>query len=156
MRYRVKREVKAIIKQYKLDCSVEEFGDKVDWEMVSLYQNCSENFIEEYKDRVDWIFISAYKKNLSEEFIEKYEDRVSWDCISGCQKLSEDFIRRFKSRLRLDHLLCNWNVSISYRLWEEMEELGRKRFDQVIECSTGGEVPLEYDLIDNRFDILDL
>ena len=37
---------------------------------------------------VDWSYISEYEK-LSEQFIEKYRDMVSWFHISYYQKLSE-------------------------------------------------------------------
>ena len=39
-----------------------------------------------------------YQK-LSEEFIKKFKDEVDWLSISIYQKLSEDFIREFKDEV---------------------------------------------------------
>ncbi len=45
-----------------------------------------------------WIFISMYQK-LSEEFIEKYKDKVDWCWISLHQKLSEKFIEKYQDKV---------------------------------------------------------
>lgn len=33
---------------------------KVDWELISIHQQLSENFIIEFQDKVYWEWISAY------------------------------------------------------------------------------------------------
>ena len=75
MKASVKKEVKNIIKDRKLYCSVEEFKDKVDWNNISIYQKLSEDFIREFKNKVDWYSISAYQK-LSEDFIREFKNKV--------------------------------------------------------------------------------
>ena len=57
----VKREVKRLIKEYNLNCSIKEFKNKVDWDYISIYQRLSEPFIREFADKVDWYCISQYQ-----------------------------------------------------------------------------------------------
>ena len=123
MNIKVKKEVERLIKYYNLNCSIEEFKDKVDWTAVSIYQklselfirefqdkvNCyyisvhqtlSESFIKEFKDKIRWLYISQYQ-TLSEKFIAEFRDKVNWYGISGCQKLSEKFIREFENEINI-------------------------------------------------------
>jgi len=72
--------------------------DKLDWYIISISQDLSEEFIEKYKDKLDWNCISIYQK-LSEEFIEKYKNKVSWYYISKHQKLSDNFIEKYRNYL---------------------------------------------------------
>jgi hypothetical protein len=95
-------EVEKIIKELNLNCTLEEFQNKVDWRYISEHRNLSEDFIKEFKDKVDWINISKYQ-NLSENFIREFKDYVYWGFISKYQKLSENFIREFK-----DHIDWDW------------------------------------------------
>ena len=44
-------------------------------------------------DNINWKKISQYEK-LSEEFIEKFKDKVNFWRISQYQKLSEEFIQK--------------------------------------------------------------
>jgi hypothetical protein len=94
MKKSVKKEIRSLIKELDLDCSVEEFKDKVDWGWISVDQKISENFIREFKNEVYWSNISAFQK-LSEGFIREFKDKVDWEYISKFQKLSEGFIREF-------------------------------------------------------------
>ena len=74
----MKKEIKNLIKEMKLDCSVEEFENKVNWGCISVYQKLSEPFIREYEGRVNWEYISKYQK-LSEPFIKEYKDKLNID-----------------------------------------------------------------------------
>ena len=94
----VEKEVKKLIKNLELNCSVEEFKDKVDWTDISANQKLSEKFIREFEDKVCWHAISSNQK-LSEKFIREFEDEVYWTYISRYQKLSEKFIREFKDKV---------------------------------------------------------
>jgi hypothetical protein len=98
MKKSVKEEVIALIKELDLNCSVEEFEDKVSWFWISIHQKLSKGFIREFKDKVDWCYISKYQK-LSEGFIREFEDKVNWSNISIYQKLSEGFIWEFKNKV---------------------------------------------------------
>ena len=109
----VEEEVKSIIKKFKLDCSVEEFQDKVNWNYISRYQKLSESFIREFQDKVNWDYISYYQK-LSEEFIREFQDKVIWDYISYNQKLSESFIREFQDKVIWINISSSQELSESF------------------------------------------
>ena len=59
------------------------------WEILSIHQHLSEDFIREFKDKVDWNWISKYQ-HLSEDFIREFTDKVDWSWISMRQRLSEN------------------------------------------------------------------
>ena len=90
----LKSEILNLIKLERLNCTIEEFKGKVDWDRISEYQKLSEEFIREFKGKVDWYWISIYQK-LSEEVIREFKDKVNWYGISCNQKLNEEFIREF-------------------------------------------------------------
>ena len=71
----LKQEIQKIIKSENLNCSIEEFQDKVDWNNISFSQKLSEKFIKEFQDKVYWYRISQYQK-LSEKFIKEFQDKV--------------------------------------------------------------------------------
>ena len=112
-------EIKQIIKSEKLDIDlnlsdellIQEFQNKVNWYLVSRFQELSEEFIEKFQDKVDWASISVQQK-LSESFIEKFQDDISWNCISMKQKLSESFIEKFQDKI-------NWGWISSYQKLSE-------------------------------------
>ena len=53
-----------------------------------------------------WDIISINQK-LSEEFIEKYQDKLNWSSISLFQDLSWDFIQKFSKKILLKNLSNN-------------------------------------------------
>jgi len=53
MKESVKQEVKELIKHYNLNCSINEFKDKVDWNWISFYQKLSESFIYEFRNKLN-------------------------------------------------------------------------------------------------------
>ena len=99
MKKGLKKEIEQIIIDMDLNCSIEQFKDKVkfNWFRINIYHKLSEDFIREFKDYVDWRWISEYQK-LSESFIREFKDEVYWGYISMDQKLSEEFIREFKDK----------------------------------------------------------
>ena len=111
MKEELKQEIQSLINICELECSIDEFENKVYWSNILLYQKLSEDFIEKFKNRVDWHIISLYQK-LSEDFIEKFENRIDWNFISSYQKLSEDFIEKFKNRV-------NWHLISRYQKLSE-------------------------------------
>jgi hypothetical protein len=122
MKKSVEEEVIALIKYLDLNCSVEEFKNKVNWWNISKYKNISENFIREFKDKVIWINISKYQK-LSEGFVREFKDKVSWERISIYQKLSEGFIREFK-----DEVYWKW-ISVYQKLSENFIRVFKDKVD---------------------------
>ena len=107
----VKEKVKSLIKELNLNCSVEEFKYKVNWEWISIHQKLSEEFIREFKNEVNWGYISAYQK-LSENFIREFKNEIVWIWISISQNLSEGFIREFQDKVFW------WYISIYQKLSE--------------------------------------
>jgi len=106
----LKTEIINLIKLEGLNCTVEEFKDKVSWYNISRYQKLSEEFIREFKDKVEWYWTSRYQK-LSEEFIREFKDKVDWSLISCYQKLSEEFIREFKDKVYWSEISCYQKLS---------------------------------------------
>jgi len=133
MKPNVIKEVEEIIVKLKMNCTVDEFQDKVDWHYiisrqklsedfirefknhmgagyVSANQKLSEDFIKEFKDELNWDYISLFQK-LSEDFIREFKDKVKWDCISSRQKLSENFIREFKKKVDWPYISSRQKLS---------------------------------------------
>ena len=73
---------------------------------------------------VDLYYISKCQK-LSEEFIDKYKDKVKWHWISKCQKLSEKFIEKYNDKV-------DWNYISEYQ--KLSEEFIEKHYDKVDWC----------------------
>ena len=67
----VKKEVEELIKKLELNCSVEEFKDKVDWKYISWKQGLSEPFIREFKEHVEWETISYYQRSQQQDISSK-------------------------------------------------------------------------------------
>ncbi len=124
MNDKVKKEVEIIIEEYDLNCSIEEFKDKVSWESVCIWQKLSEDFMREFKDKIHWKFISVYQK-LSEKFIREFINKLHWNNITYCQKLSKNFIRELRHKLDLDCLLDH--NKITKEEFDRLECLNRKK-----------------------------
>ena len=65
--------------------------------------------MEKFEDRLTWNAFSHQK--LSENFIRKYKDKVYWCIISEKQNLSKDFIVEFSDKIDLEKLVLNKNIS---------------------------------------------
>jgi hypothetical protein len=113
MKKKVQQEVKKLIVNLQLNCTIKEFQDQVNWYSISYSQKLSEEFIREFKDKVNWYSISESQK-LSEEFIREFKDKVNWDYISGYQKLSEEFIREFSDKVDWNYISCYQKLSEAF------------------------------------------
>ena len=107
------KEVKELIKKLNLNCSVEQFQDKVNWEYMSRCQTLSEDFIREFQDKVCWEYISRHQI-LSEDFIREFQDKIDWDAISLNQKLSENFIREFQDKVEWQSISVHQRLSENF------------------------------------------
>ncbi|MEK0349565.1 MAG: hypothetical protein QQN50_07245, partial [Nitrosopumilus sp.] len=118
MKNLVKKEIKALIKELKLNCSIKEFKDKVDWGNISTFQPLSEDFIREFQDKIQWFFVSNNQK-LSEDFMKEFKDKINWNNISYRQILSASFIREFKDKVNIKvYNSVNRKISYSQKLKE--------------------------------------
>ena len=89
---------------------------EINWEMVSVHQDLSEDFIRKFSNKVCWRLIS-YQQTLSEDFIREFSKDVDWSGISYRQELSEDFIRECSN----DIGCYGWsNISSNQTLSEEL------------------------------------
>lgn len=133
MTKQVQEEVKFLINKRKLDCSIDEFKNKVNWDTLSRYEQVSENFIREFQDYINWKFISGshrFSINLLREFkdkvnwseitrqdlnkktIEEFKDKVDWNWICQFRVCDEDFIRKYRNNV-------NWNYIAEYQKLSE-------------------------------------
>lgn len=87
----VKQEISALIEAQALQCSIEQFKSKTNWNKTSKKHALSMSFIRTFQNNVNWEHISHYQK-LSEDFIREFRDRVDWTYVSQYQKLSEAFV----------------------------------------------------------------
>ena len=69
MNQKIKNEIKKLIKEYNLNCSINEFQDKVHWWNISKNQTLSEDFIREFQDKVHWYWLSRNQKHLKDILI---------------------------------------------------------------------------------------
>ena len=133
MKRSLKKEIKELIKQYELDCSVRKFekvfpwshikyekhnfstdfiirfGNHLYWPCVCMFQPLPEDFIRKYSDRLKWQWIS-YCQHLSEEFIESHIDLLIWRSVFYYQKLSEDFIRKIMGKIDWKYIYSEYIV----------------------------------------------
>ena len=71
---------------------------------IAVHQHLSEKFIEEHlKDLKCYMEEICDNQKLSEDFIRKYKDIVDWRAVSRSQKLSEAFMEEMK-----DYLDWSW------------------------------------------------
>jgi hypothetical protein len=80
-----------------------------------IYNEKSEVIGIEAGAEVGFDYLSAYEK-LSEDFIRKFKDKFDWRVLSYFQKLPEDLIREFKDKV-------DWmGVSVYQKLSEDFIE----------------------------------
>ena len=108
MKEELKQEIQSLIDIYELNCSIDEFKNKVNWHIISGYQQLSELFIEKYKDYVYWYCIEMYQK-LSPAFRKKYnleipENNTMYmtkkeisDLIPDCYEREGDYVIAYKN-----------------------------------------------------------
>ena len=91
MKKQVINEIEKLVKELNLNCIIEQFKEKVDWNYISIHQKLSEDFIRECKEKVNWDIISIYQK-LSEDFIHEFNIIIknsNWLYKSAENKLQE-------------------------------------------------------------------
>lgn len=92
------------------------------------YQDLSEDFIESIAGRLDaddWRLIS-FRQKLSENFIRKYKDVIDWQTISSTQILSLEFIREFQDSVCWDDISAFQDLNMSF-IKEFQDRINLKR-----------------------------
>lgn len=107
---------------------VREFDEDLDWHILCEKQSFEENFCREFQDKIGmnlmfcqrlysekfieevltelsgyerlWIISSICRtQKVSERFIERWFEDVDWNEVSKNQKLTDDFMRKYKKKL---------------------------------------------------------
>jgi len=73
-------------------------SDNINWRWASEYQQLSERTIHKFAHKVHWSWASQHQK-LSESTIREFADKVNWKVTSQYQKLSESIIREFADKI---------------------------------------------------------
>ena len=69
---KVEQEIKEIMKDYKMTCSVEDFDKCINFTSLSKNRKLSEDFIRKFENRIIWINIFLYQNQLSEKFRDEF------------------------------------------------------------------------------------
>jgi len=69
---------------------IEKYADKMNWSIISM-KKCSTNFLEKHIDKIDFDIIAIYQK-LSPKFIDTYKDKLNWIDICMYQPMMPSFI----------------------------------------------------------------
>lgn len=104
----------------------ERYYKHIRWELCSVEQHLSNEFIQVHKDELKWNDISSCTNGLSESFIAKYYKKVNWHYISKYQTLSETFIAIFSEYVDWENLQQNNKVKLSEKF--------RKRYNDKLQC----------------------
>ena len=86
-----------------------------------MERQLGELFIYEFRDRLNWDIVSKYQ-DLSMEFMEREEiiNRLNWDLISEFQNFDEYFIARNLNKLNLKIIFRRDNLNIDYDIFHTL------------------------------------
>lgn len=92
-----------------------------DWDKLAMERQLGELFIYEFRDRLNWDIVSKYQ-DLSMEFMEREEiiNRLNWDLISEFQNFDEYFIARNLNKLNLKIIFRRDNLNIDYDIFHTL------------------------------------
>lgn len=83
-------------------------------------QNITIDFVKEFQnDFINWLELCC-NKYLTENLIREFQDRIHWGLIALTTKLSEGFIKDFKSKLNIKHVIL-FQKHLSPELLEELK-----------------------------------
>lgn len=69
----------------------EDFGTKLPWNKISLYDTLSKEFISTFKDKLNWKFVTTNIIFTEEELVE-YKDFIDWNVAFILYDFSMDFL----------------------------------------------------------------
>jgi len=90
------------INKYSFDF-IDKFSDEIDWFIISVFQDLTEEFMCKYNKLIDWYSVSIYQ-TLSEQFVREYQHKVFWDNLllgPSSKVLSKEFKDEFKDRFNI-------------------------------------------------------
>jgi hypothetical protein len=59
---------------------IDEFQDKMNWDLISKYQKMDVSFIEKYQDKINWIELS-YTRHLKLSILYKFAPKLRWNLL---------------------------------------------------------------------------
>lgn len=99
----LKKEIEQLINVYNLNCSIEEFESKANWYWISQYQknyiHLSEEFMRYYSNNLHWNIISV-EQTLSEQFLMDFKDKVDWYLVIKYQQLTENMEEKIRTMMK--------------------------------------------------------
>lgn len=105
-----------------------EFKDKVNWLELIKNRKLSERLLdlcnETFNPR-DWTWISDCQR-LSENFIRKFQDKVHWGGVCRYQTLSEDFMEEFSEKIWWGYIIKYQKLSTDF-----IDKYIEERWDQM-------------------------
>ena len=106
------------INPFRIDYSIKKFKKNMKMHDILKNYKVSEDFIKEFMGHIaaySWGTVSGCQK-LSESFIREFQDKLDWMWISIYQKLSESFIIEFKEKIRWSYISENQILSEEFLL----------------------------------------
>lgn len=107
------------------------FIDVIDWSSISYKKYLSDEFIAEYADKIKWGILLKYRR-VGDDFLNKFahliNDEVLWDMIAKNQKITLDFVKIHKDKLK--YMFLAMNPSFTYYWRNKFKELWRKENKQ--------------------------
>jgi hypothetical protein len=99
------------------------------WNMISIHQDLSEEFILKYSHKLNWNYISEYQI-LSENFIKINSDLVNWEKICKYQKISFQTLKYWIQND--DYILSKINVEILKYSQDYTEDQKNEMIDMIL------------------------
>lgn len=92
---------------------IRKYKDKLqdEWDTICCYQNLTDDIIEEFIDNIDFSSLIGNKTILSEYIIEKYSNKIDKYTLFSKQYFSEDFLNKHTDWWLYDSLVCNAVIS---------------------------------------------
>ena len=107
MKNSVKKEVEKLIKKLDLNCSIEEFKDKVDWFNISCSQKLSLDFIREFKDKVD---IELQQKTHKTKTLKQKLKEITNYAKTHNLKLDKNYLYAYRNHDKLGRGIFNKTI----------------------------------------------
>ena len=115
---------------------MEKHSNKIEWELVSIYQNLSEEFMEKHLNKLD-IGLLIENQDMSDKFMEKIIYKMSrkhikiyFEYISEHRKLSEKFVRKHIDELIIEKVLKKSDLSKKFKYEFSKDGIKRKRLKE--------------------------
>ena len=88
------------------DDFINEFMDRLDWNIITTLQICNQEFLEKYNENIVFSIIDNkmnFDDSLDYNFFLKHKNKLNWTKISQWDYIAEDFIDIF-------HIELNWVI----------------------------------------------